>query len=470
MLILGGGVCGLAAAWRLLEQGCAAEVTILESAEKPGGLARSLTINGHLADLGPHRIFTELPDVQKFLEDLAGPDLVEVRRISRMWLNGRWIEYPPKVFEVIGALGVFKLAGAGASFLAGKTARTLRAAQSDRESFESVMVDAFGRGLYELLVGRYARKVWKVPGTELHADIARVRVSAGGLDRMVRRLLNPNSSGPQTALQKFHYIAGGVEGLVHKLVSGIESRGGKLLLDRHVDRIDSRTDGSSCVTAKHGDSRETYDADAVIATTPLPELVGMIGNAPETVTRAVGGMRYIANFLVGIQITGGRISDAQWLYFPGEDTLFNRGYEPRNFHDSMTPDEDKSLIVLEVTCHRDDANWNLSDEGLTTACIDGLVATGLATRDRCTPGFVHRIPGTYPLYDLEYRERMDAVLGWLREFPRLVVTGRQGLFLHNNMDHSMHMGFRAAESLAEAHPSASHYEEIRRFQQFRIVD
>jgi protoporphyrinogen oxidase len=246
--------------------------------------------------------------------------------------------------------------------------------------------------------------------------------------------------------------------------------GGKLLLDRHVDRIESRTDGTFAVSVKHGDSHETFEADAVIATTPLPELVGMIGGAPEPVTRAVGGMRYIANFLIGIQITGGRISDAQWLYFPGEDTLFNRGYEPRNFHGSMTPDEDKSLIVLEVTCHKDDANWNLSDDALTSACIDGLVSTGLASRDRCTPGFVHRIPGTYPLYDLEYRERMDAVLGWLREFPRLVVTGRQGLFLHNNMDHSMHMGFRAAESLAEARPSSAHYEEIRRFQQFRIVD
>ena len=120
IVILGAGVCGLAAAWRLLEKDPSLDVTLLEAGEEPGGLARSLVVGDHIADLGPHRIFTELPDVQEFLEQLAGPNLETVKRASRMWLRGGWIEYPPRPAEVMQHLGITTLAGAGASFVLNK--------------------------------------------------------------------------------------------------------------------------------------------------------------------------------------------------------------------------------------------------------------------------------------------------------------------------------------------------------------
>ena len=180
ILILGAGVCGLAAAYRLLENDPTLHVTLLEQEERPGGLARSLTLNGQVADLGPHRLFTELPDVQDFLEDLAGKELEEVTRSSRMWLRGGWIEYPPKPLEIMQHLGIGKLAGAGASYALHKAGALLGGGGNERESFESLMTDAFGPELYNMLVAPYARKVWKVEPSQIHADIARVRVSAGG--------------------------------------------------------------------------------------------------------------------------------------------------------------------------------------------------------------------------------------------------------------------------------------------------
>ncbi|MCC6546131.1 FAD-dependent oxidoreductase [Candidatus Sumerlaeota bacterium] len=476
ILILGAGVCGLAAAWRLLEKDSSLQVTILESAEEPGGLARSLIVGDHIADLGPHRIFTELPDVQDFLHDLAGEDLETVRRASQMWLRGGWIEYPPKPVEVTRHLGVTTLAGAGASFALNKAAELLGARGNERESFESLMTSAFGPQLYELLVAPYARKVWKMSPRRIHADIARVRVSAGGLDQMVKKLFVPEKPGTLTAVRKFYYMAGGVEQLVRKMRAGVESRGGSINLVRNVNAIRFNGRATVCAENKASGRAESYQADDVISTIPLPDLLSMLfsgaGPAPSpAVVKAREDLHYIANFLVAFVVGKADVTDSQWLYFPGPDTVFNRAYLPKNFHSSMGS-ANETLVVFEITCHHGDRIWHRSDKALVAAALRGAERVGLFRKADVRMSLVHRIPHTYPIYDLGYRRRLNEIRKYLENFPRLINTGRQGLFLHNNMDHSIHMGFRSAEALlaADENPAREFYKEIRKFQQFRIVD
>jgi protoporphyrinogen oxidase len=472
VLILGAGVCGLAAAWRLLQNDPSTEVTLLEGEPTPGGLARSLTIDGQVTDLGPHRIFTELPDVQDFLEDLAGGELEKVTRKSRMWLRGGWIEYPPKPLEVAAHLGVGTLAGAGVSYLGEKAGSLLRGAEGP-ESFESLMRAGFGPELYRMLVAPYAEKVWKIHPSQIHADIARVRVSAGGLDQMVKRLLVGEKEGQLTAVKRFYYLRGGVETLVRKLVKGVEERGGKLLLNRRVQDLRSFKTGHWRAIVGGPDGPENHDADVVISTIPLQDLMALLlgrNPNPEAAARS-GELRSISNFLVGAVLPTARINESQWLYFPGRDTVFNRAYEPKNFHSSMGT-KDRSMMVFETTCHPGDATDRRSDRALLAATLKGAERVGLFAAKDVVAHFVHRIPNTYPLYDLDYRERLSTLWRYLEQFPTLVSCGRQGLFLHNNMDHSIHMGFRAAERMAEGTDDLARrfYSEVRRFQQFRIVD
>jgi len=475
ILILGGGVCGLAAAHRLLSEDPGLDVTILEREDRPGGLARSLTLNGQVADLGPHRIFTELPDVQAFLEDLMGEEMATVKRASRMWLRGGWIEYPPRPVEIIRHLGVAKLAGAGASYAWQKASSFLEGESAEQESFESLMIAGFGPELYNLLVGPYARKVWKVDPTLIHADIARVRVSAGGLDQMIRKLLVGEDKNKPTAVKKFYYIAGGVESLVKKLRDGVVARGGKIELVRNVVDISTFRTGHVQVIAENRETGkpQAHQADTAISTIPIDELTGMLqAHEPDAgAAAAARELRYIANFLVCVVVDRPRVTDSQWLYFPEKDTVFNRGYEPKNFHASMGR-ADQSMIVFEITCQRDDATWNRSDEALIRATLRGAERTGILKSSEVVATMVHRIPGTYPFYDLDYRKRIRRIVKYLSQFPRIVSAGRQGLFLHNNMDHSIHMGFRAAQRLLDspANPAGAFYSEVRRFQSFRIVD
>lgn len=473
-IILGSGVCGLAIAHRLLERDPSLDVLLLEREDRPGGLARSLTLGDHVADMGPHRIHTELPDVRAFLETIAGEELVRVQRRSRMWLRKRWIEYPPKPLEILRVLGPLAVARSVGVFAAERAASLFRT-RPHRDSYQDVMTRAFGTELYRLIVLGYTRKVWKMPPTQLHGDIARVRVSAGGLDRLVRRVFVREKEGQETALKEFFYLPGGVETLVHRLQERIEAAGARIATATTVTGVEPLAGKRWAVYARNAEGNEQrHEADFLFSTIPVTELNDMLQphRPNESVARARERMRFIANFLVCLHVKRPQVTPCQWLYFPGRDTIFNRGYEPKNFSSEMG-EEDSSLLVLEITCHEGDRIWRAPDWKLIRRTVNDLDAIGLVRRADVIGSLVHRIPHTYPVYDLHYRERMDVMWRYLAEFPNLLSVGRQGLFLHNNMDHSIHMGFRAADVMQVEEPEAPEkrfYNEVRRFQQFRIVD
>jgi len=60
-VIVGAGVAGLTAAYKLLEKGH--EVIILEKKSDIGGLSRSFRYGSFIFDIGPHRFFTDRDEV-----------------------------------------------------------------------------------------------------------------------------------------------------------------------------------------------------------------------------------------------------------------------------------------------------------------------------------------------------------------------------------------------------------------------
>jgi len=362
------------------------------------------------------------------------------------------------------------VAGAGMSWAMGKVHEAF-SREVPPDNFESVMTRAFGAELYRLIVLDYTRKVWKIPPDRIHGDAARVRVSAGGLDRLAKRVLFGEKPGEETALPRFHYIPGGVETLVRRMAERLPADKVRMATNTTVAGLHRRDGGGWIVDTKNG---ETHEADFVLSTIPVTDLTRMLvpSGVDADAVEACKSLRYIANFLVCVVVDRPSVTDCQWLYFPGPDTVFNRGYEPMNFSATMG-DGKRSMIVLEITCHEGDETWGADDARLVERTLEGLEATGLARRADVRETLVHRIPNTYPLYDLEYRDNVARVLAGIERMPALITAGRQGLFLHNNMDHSIHMGFRAAETLLRepaADAGRAFYREVRRFQEFRIVD
>jgi protoporphyrinogen oxidase len=62
-------------------------------------------------------------------------------------------------------------------------------------------------------------------------------------------------------------------------------------------------------------------------------------------------------------------------------------------------------------------------------------------------GFVARVHKAYPIYDVEYAERVATIRGWLETIGNLIQVGRNGLHRYNNSDHSMLTAMRAVDNI-----------------------
>jgi hypothetical protein len=75
-----------------------------------------------------------------------------------------------------------------------------------------------------------------------------------------------------------------------------------------------------------------------------------------------------------------------------------------------------------------------------------LAALRLADPSKVERGYVVRVPKAYPMYDVDYAERVATIRGWLDAIENLQQVGRNGLHRYNNSDHSMLTAIRAVEN------------------------
>ena len=62
-LIIGAGPAGLTAAYELLKQSDEYEVVVFEESDKFGGISRTVEYKGNRMDMGGHRFFSKMPEV-----------------------------------------------------------------------------------------------------------------------------------------------------------------------------------------------------------------------------------------------------------------------------------------------------------------------------------------------------------------------------------------------------------------------
>jgi len=475
IVVLGAGLAGLSVARTLLEQEGVGQVTLLEREERPGGMARSVEIQGLISDLGPHRLYSALPEMRAWVQRALGASLLCVNRSSRMFAQGRYLRYPPSPQELLRAFGPLNMARFAGGYLSAKCRAVSGHLKPD--SFAGVMERNFGRPLCEALVFPYIRKTWKLEPERVSARAAQTRATMGGAWRMVQRLMHPHEEpGQETTLRQFQYVRGGIERLAEHLAHGIEKLGGRIVCQADIQSLER--DGHRIrrlhFLNRNSDETETLDCDFVFSTLPVPALLQRLilpRFASDEPYHAAQALRFLAARLVFAVVRRSSLGRDHWLYFPEAHPTINRAYEPRNF-DSSLGREGRTLLCLEGTTLEETGKEGTGDAQLAEQFVREIVSTGLFSESEVETTHIERLSEAYPLYEIGFERHLNVLETHLRRFENLISLGRQGLFQHNNMDHTIFTGLRAARCWAESqNPIATWFEEeVPRFHQFRIVD
>ena len=438
VLVLGAGPAGLTAAYELGRAGW--PVIVLEADDQVGGLAKTVLRDGYRFDLGGHRFFTKAQEVDALWHEVLDEEFLERPRMSRIYWNGRFLDYPLRGADVIRKLGPVELARSLASYLRAALRR-----KGDEETFEQWVSNRFGRRLFEHFFKSYTEKVWGVPTSELRAEWAAQRIRGLSFFSAARAAFLGNGDDKvKSLIDRFHYPRYGPGQLWEAMCAAIEDWGGEVLLQQAVTGLVIE-DGT--ITSVRAGDRE-FSPSHVISSLPLSVTVGIATPAaPVEVREAAQGLRYRDFLTVALVLDGEDLFPDNWIYIHDPDVSVGRIQNYRSWSPWMVPDPSSACVGLEYFCFAGDELWETSDEELIALAGRELAQLGLADERRIRCGYVVRVPQAYPMYDSSYAERVSTIRGWLDGVENLQQVGRNGLHRYNNSDHSSLTAIRAVDRL-----------------------
>ena len=443
-LVLGGGPAGLTAAYQLGKAG--ADAIVLEAEEQVGGLAKTVEVDGYRFDLGGHRFFTKSVEVDALWHEVLGDEFLLRPRMSRIYWNKRYLDYPLRGPDVIRKLGPVELTRCMASYLRAAARRN-----KVDDSFEDWVSNRFGRRLFELFFKSYTEKLWGVPTTEIRAEWAAQRIKGLSFFSAARAAFFGNKGNKvKSLISEFHYPRFGPGQMWEAMSSAIVEDGGDVRTGAPVERLELA--GDRIVEVEAGGVSYTLP-DAVISSLPLRTVVELTSPAPPAeVCEAARGLRYRDFLTVALVVDGQDLFPDNWIYIHEPGVRVGRIQNYRSWSPWMVPDPDKACVGLEYFCFAGDDLWTMEDDELVDLAAAELEQLGLAERSKVERGFVTRVPKAYPIYDTDYAARVATIRRWLDGIDNLQQVGRNGLHRYNNSDHSMLTAMRAVDNLlAGAH-------------------
>jgi oxygen-dependent protoporphyrinogen oxidase len=292
IVVLGGGISGLAAANRCrelaAERGADVEVTVLERAPRAGGCIETRTSGGVIAELGPDSIVTEKPAAVALAGRLLGDAIEPMRpeyRGARIVRNGRLLPIPDdfRLFAPTTVAGMIR------SGLFGPLG-VLRAAvepfvpprrTSGDESVASFVTRRFGHEVLDrlaqpLIGGIYSGDPRRLSMEATLPMMLQIEKKYGSMVRGFREAARAQN-GSKQPLQRLVSLRGGLGSLIEALEREL---GSSLRTASAVTRLSlsARDDGSSVwnVALSGGTSLE---ADAIICALPARAAADVLAEA-----------------------------------------------------------------------------------------------------------------------------------------------------------------------------------------------
>ncbi|MCA9383238.1 FAD-dependent oxidoreductase [Candidatus Dojkabacteria bacterium] len=434
--IIGAGPAGLTAGYLLAKEG--ADVTIFEASDVVGGLARSFDLWNQRVDVGPHRFFSKDPYVNKLWKEALDDDYVLVDRLTRIYYDKKFFNYPLKIFNVLTVLGPIESIKVVISYIKQKLFPI-----KEEDTLESWVVSRFGRRLFDIYFKSYNEKLWGIKCNEIDSDFVAQRISNLSFTEALKNAIT-GSRKAKTLVDQFFYPKNGAGEVYTRMAQKIKDNGGTILLEKPVKRVIKTNNKANGVETIDGNE---YKFDYVISTMPLTLMVKALEDVPSTVMDNVNKLKFRSAILVYLRINSDQLFPDQWVYMHARDLKMGRVTNFRNWAPTLYGEEMDSILTLEYWCNPDDEFWNKSDEELSELASREIVESGLLKNEKVLDTYVYRIKRCYPIYSKGYKSYLKPVQDYLDTIEGLMPIGRDGSFKYNNQDHSILMGMRAADNI-----------------------
>ena len=450
VVVIGAGPAGLTAAYELGKAGHPA--VVLEASDVVGGISQTVERDGWRFDIGGHRFFTKVPEVEALWHEILPDEEFLLRpRMSRIFYQGKLYDYPLKASNALRNLGIIEAVRCVLSYLLVRLHPP-----KDQSNFEGWVAARFGWRLYRIFFKTYTEKVWGVPATAIQADWAAQRIKNLSLLSAITNALLPKRNQKEIAslIEEFQYPMLGPGLMWERCAEHVEAQGGTVLMQSPVIAIERDEDGAAAVVARTPEGgRMRLGAAHVVSSMPIGQLVkSMDPPAPVEVVAAADDLRYRDFLTVALVVPEEFSFPDNWIYIHEPGVKVGRIQNFGSWSPFLVKDG-RTCLGLEFFVDEGDELWEMADADLVALGAKELAHLGLVTGDVVQTGYVVRMPKAYPVYDEHYKRNVDVLRTWLAAaVPNVHPVGRNGMHRYNNQDHSMFTALLTAKNILGANP------------------
>jgi protoporphyrinogen oxidase len=440
VLIIGAGPAGLAAAYEFIRRGISP--VILERSGIVGGISRTESYRGYNFDIGGHRFFTKNEEIKQLWEKMLGPDFLKVNRLSRIYYQGKFFNYPLRPANALFNLGPVESFLVLLSYF-----RARLAPQPQENSFEEWIINRFGERLYRTFFKTYTEKVWGIPCKEIRADWAAQRIKGLSLLVAVSNALFGGQEANKSLIEQFSYPKLGPGMMWQRFADRIAAGGGEVRFHSEVSSIRHDSSRITAIEYSNGENPGGLSAENYISSMPISRLVQLFKpQAPLEVLQSANQLAYRGFIIVVLIIDQQTLFPDQWLYVHNPKVQVGRIQNFKNWSRFMVPDQSRTSLGMEYFCNENDPTWKMADNELVEMASREMEDMGLGPAALVIDSYVVRQSHAYPVYDATYKQNLQIIRNYLDSFSNLQTIGRSGMHRYNNMDHSMQTGILAAKN------------------------
>jgi oxygen-dependent protoporphyrinogen oxidase len=419
VLIVGGGVAGLATAHRLLRADRSLELTVLEAGERPGGRVRSVAVGDLDLEAGPDSFVARKPWAADLCREL-GLELEEPAVAgAELWTDRGLVALPPTALGVPAAVGEIlrwrALSRSGRARVLADLVRKPRMAEED-ESLGSLARRRLGDEATELLVapllgGLYAGDVDRLGARASFPELERWERTFGSLIRGARAALDAGrSAGPL-----FRRPVGGMRALPDALLAAVG--GERVWTSAGATAVEPRAGGPVVHTAAG-----ELEGGAVVLAVPAFEASRLLSEASPVVAASLASIRYVSTGVVGLVYPSGTadaLPETSGFVVPRDQAPMTAA----TFLSRKWPDpafDTRAVVRCFVGAAGSEDVLDAPDEDIVEAVCRHLAAV-VPLPERPAASAVIRWPRAMPQYEVGHLERVAGIEAALP--PGIFVTG-----------------------------------------------
>lgn len=497
ILIIGAGPAGLTAGYELLKKDPTNEIIIFEETDAIGGISKTVNYKGNRMDMGGHRFFSKIPQVNEWWDELlakqgapakddimlsreialdaggADPEkcdevMLKRRRVSRIYFDDKFYDYPislkPETFINMGPVKTIQV---GFSYL-GSMVHKL-----PETSLENFYINRFGRKLYSMFFEYYTENLWGRHPSEIDASWGAQRVKGLSIVAILKdvfgKIFHVKNRKVETSLiEEFKYPKLGPGQLWETAADRIVKMGGQIYMNSKVTQIHKSGNVITGITYVKDNQEIKIEGDIIISSMPVKDLVEGMEEVPENEKRIAKGLPYRDYMTLGVLVpklklvnktkltTVSNIVPDCWVYVQDRRVKLGRFQIYNNWSPYMVKDLENTVWVgLEYFVAEGDEYWNMSEEEFASLGIKEMIEIGLIdSKDEVIDYHMEKIKKAYPAYFDTYDE-IDTLVDYLKSIDNLYCVGRNGQHRYNNIDHSMCTSFESVKNIIEGRKDKS---------------